>query len=171
MTMHSSIFTWEIPWTEESGRLQSMESQEKSVNTQQLNSSEQLEILIHILKVIANEKFLFVYIFIMSLLSLISFFTTFFCIYSLIFLRKLTFLILFWFSFVYIHTHIYKVFSLPRSRFFSTPRAQTPVFIKILCFQSFKLTTKLRGRYRDFPYFPAAIHAQPPSLSMSFTRT
>ena len=28
MAMHSSIFTWEIPWTEESGRLQSMESQE-----------------------------------------------------------------------------------------------------------------------------------------------
>ena len=27
MTTHSSIFAWEIPWTEERGRLQSMVSQ------------------------------------------------------------------------------------------------------------------------------------------------
>ena len=27
MTTHSSIFAWEIPWTEETGRLQSMGSQ------------------------------------------------------------------------------------------------------------------------------------------------
>ena len=27
MTTHSSILAWEIPWTEESGRLQSMGSQ------------------------------------------------------------------------------------------------------------------------------------------------
>ena len=27
MATHSSILAWEIPWTEESGRLQSMESQ------------------------------------------------------------------------------------------------------------------------------------------------
>ena len=27
MTTHSSILTWEIPWTEEPGRLQSMGSQ------------------------------------------------------------------------------------------------------------------------------------------------
>ena len=27
METHSSILTWEIPWTEEPGRLQSMESQ------------------------------------------------------------------------------------------------------------------------------------------------
>ena len=27
METHSSILTWRIPWTEESGRLQSMESQ------------------------------------------------------------------------------------------------------------------------------------------------
>ena len=27
MAAHSSIFAWEIPWTEEPGRLQSMESQ------------------------------------------------------------------------------------------------------------------------------------------------
>jgi len=27
METHSSILAWEIPWTEESGRLQSMESQ------------------------------------------------------------------------------------------------------------------------------------------------
>ena len=28
MAIHSSIFAWEIPWTEEPGRLQSMGSQE-----------------------------------------------------------------------------------------------------------------------------------------------
>ena len=28
MATHSSILAWEIPWTEEPGRLQSMESQE-----------------------------------------------------------------------------------------------------------------------------------------------
>ena len=28
MTIHSSILAWEIPWTEEPGRLQSMGSQE-----------------------------------------------------------------------------------------------------------------------------------------------
>ena len=28
MAIQSSILTWEIPWTEEPGRLQSMESQE-----------------------------------------------------------------------------------------------------------------------------------------------
>ena len=28
MAAHSSILAWRIPWTEESGRLQSMESQE-----------------------------------------------------------------------------------------------------------------------------------------------
>ena len=27
MATHSSVLTWEIPWTEEPGRLQSMESQ------------------------------------------------------------------------------------------------------------------------------------------------
>ena len=27
MTIHSSIFTWRMPWTEEPGRLQSMQSQ------------------------------------------------------------------------------------------------------------------------------------------------
>ena len=28
MTTHSSIFAWKIPWTEQPGRLQSIESQE-----------------------------------------------------------------------------------------------------------------------------------------------
>ena len=31
MATHSSILAWEIPWTEESGRLQSMESQESDI--------------------------------------------------------------------------------------------------------------------------------------------
>ena len=30
MATHSSILAWEIPWTEEPGRLQSMESQKES---------------------------------------------------------------------------------------------------------------------------------------------
>ena len=36
MATHSSILAWRIPWTEEPGRLQSMESQE-SDTTEQLN--------------------------------------------------------------------------------------------------------------------------------------
>ena len=32
MTIHSSILAWEIPWTEEPGRLQSMGSQELGTN-------------------------------------------------------------------------------------------------------------------------------------------
>ena len=36
MTTHSSILPWEIPWTEESGRLQSIRSQ-KLDTTWQLN--------------------------------------------------------------------------------------------------------------------------------------
>ena len=31
MATHSSTFAWEIPWTEEPGRLQSMESQESDM--------------------------------------------------------------------------------------------------------------------------------------------
>ena len=31
MTAHSSILAWEIPWTEEPGRLQSMGSQESDM--------------------------------------------------------------------------------------------------------------------------------------------
>ena len=31
MTTHSSILAWEIPWTEEPGRLQSMEMQESQI--------------------------------------------------------------------------------------------------------------------------------------------
>ena len=31
MATHSSILAWEIPWTEEAGRLQSMESQESDM--------------------------------------------------------------------------------------------------------------------------------------------
>ena len=30
--IHSSILAWRIPWTEESGRLQSMESQESDIS-------------------------------------------------------------------------------------------------------------------------------------------
>ena len=30
MATHSSIFSWEIPWTEETGRLQSMGSQKSN---------------------------------------------------------------------------------------------------------------------------------------------
>ena len=33
MATHSSILAWEIPWTEEPGRLQSMGSQEESDTT------------------------------------------------------------------------------------------------------------------------------------------
>ena len=36
MATHSSILAWEIPWTEEPGRLQSMGSQESDM-TEQLN--------------------------------------------------------------------------------------------------------------------------------------
>ena len=32
MATHSSVLTWEIPWTEEPGRLQSMESQRAGHN-------------------------------------------------------------------------------------------------------------------------------------------
>ena len=38
MATHSSILTWKIPWTEESGRLQSMGSQELDM-TEQLTLS------------------------------------------------------------------------------------------------------------------------------------
>ena len=38
MATHSSILAWEIAWTEESGRLQSMGSQEKSDTTEQLKN-------------------------------------------------------------------------------------------------------------------------------------
>ena len=31
MTTHSSILTWEIPWTEEAGGLQSMEMQKSQI--------------------------------------------------------------------------------------------------------------------------------------------
>ena len=34
MAVHSSILTWEIPWTEEHGGLQSMGSQKESYMTQ-----------------------------------------------------------------------------------------------------------------------------------------
>ena len=34
MAIQSSILTWEIPWTEEPGRLQSMESQESDTTEQ-----------------------------------------------------------------------------------------------------------------------------------------
>ena len=34
MATHSSIFAWKIPWTDEPGRLQSMETQKESDLTQ-----------------------------------------------------------------------------------------------------------------------------------------
>ena len=34
MATHSNIFAWKIPWTDEPGRLQSMESQKESDLTQ-----------------------------------------------------------------------------------------------------------------------------------------
>ena len=37
MTTHSSIIVWEIPWTEEPGRLQSMGSQESDM-TEEINN-------------------------------------------------------------------------------------------------------------------------------------
>ena len=36
MATHSSILTWTVPWTEEPGRLQSMESRKESDMTEQL---------------------------------------------------------------------------------------------------------------------------------------
>ena len=38
MAIHASIFAWEIPWTEESGRLQSIRSQRLDM-TQWLNNT------------------------------------------------------------------------------------------------------------------------------------
>ena len=38
MTTHSSILAWKIPWTEESGSLQSMESQESDTTEQRILS-------------------------------------------------------------------------------------------------------------------------------------
>ena len=37
MAAHSSIFTWEIPWTEEPGGLESMGSKKSATEQQQLN--------------------------------------------------------------------------------------------------------------------------------------
>ena len=38
MATHSNIFTWEIPWTEEPGRLQSLESQKSRIQLYRLNN-------------------------------------------------------------------------------------------------------------------------------------
>ena len=38
MATHSSILAWEIPWTEEPGGLQSIESQKESDTTEQVNT-------------------------------------------------------------------------------------------------------------------------------------
>ena len=38
MTTHSSILAWKIPWTEESGRLQSMEPQRVAAAAKSLQS-------------------------------------------------------------------------------------------------------------------------------------
>ena len=45
MTIYSSILAWEIPWTEEPGRLQSMGGKE-SDRTEQLNGSNSAVIMI-----------------------------------------------------------------------------------------------------------------------------
>ena len=42
MATHSSIFAWEIPWTEEAGGLQSMDFKE-SYTTEQLNIMHSLD--------------------------------------------------------------------------------------------------------------------------------
>ena len=39
MATHASIFAWEIPWTKEPGRLQSMVVTKESGMTQQLNNN------------------------------------------------------------------------------------------------------------------------------------
>ena len=39
MAAHSSILAWEIPWTEEPGRLQSHEVAKESDTTERLNSN------------------------------------------------------------------------------------------------------------------------------------
>ena len=38
MTIHSSIFAWEIPWAEEPGRLQTMGSQKSWIRLKWLNN-------------------------------------------------------------------------------------------------------------------------------------
>ena len=45
MATHSSILAWEIPWTEESGRIQSMGPQESDM-TQQLNHHHHIQIYV-----------------------------------------------------------------------------------------------------------------------------
>ena len=40
MASHSSILAWRIPWTEEPGRLQSMESQRVGHTTEQLKHTQ-----------------------------------------------------------------------------------------------------------------------------------
>ena len=37
--MHSSILAWEIPWTEEPGKLESMRSPKESDTTERLNNN------------------------------------------------------------------------------------------------------------------------------------
>ena len=42
MTIHSSILAWEIPWTEEPGKLQSMESQSQRVRQDLVTKQKQI---------------------------------------------------------------------------------------------------------------------------------
>ena len=42
MTIHSSILAWEIPWTEEPGKLQSMESQSQRVGQDLVTKQKQI---------------------------------------------------------------------------------------------------------------------------------
>ena len=50
MTTHSSTLAWEIPWTEEPGGLQSVESQKELDKTQRLNNNNKLFLLMKLLK-------------------------------------------------------------------------------------------------------------------------
>ena len=47
---HSSILAWEIPWTEEPGRLQSTGFSKEPDTTERLNNETHVEILSHCLK-------------------------------------------------------------------------------------------------------------------------
>ena len=43
MAIHSSILAWEIPWTEEPGRLQSMGVAKQLAMTEQLNNNNKIK--------------------------------------------------------------------------------------------------------------------------------
>ena len=59
MVTRSSILAWRIPWTEEPGGLQSMDSQKESDTTQQLNNDEQKVLITSIVRSIFSCLFVF----------------------------------------------------------------------------------------------------------------